>query len=86
MDVRRVTGILLGMILFLALGSFLYLGTPQIEAGNESRNNTHGEDTAWINAEIEALEKNPEMQIAEWVIIRKIREVDIWVYKFTSEN
>ncbi|MDD2666127.1 MAG: hypothetical protein PHD13_06960 [Methanocellales archaeon] len=49
-------------------------------------NETECEDIAWINSEIEGLEKKPELQIAEWVIIRKIKEVDIWVYELTPEN
>ncbi len=82
----RVRGFLVVIILVLALTFSFSLGSPQIEAGNDSRNNTQGEDTAWINAEIEDLEKNPEMQIAGWTITTGLKEVDIWVYELTPEN
>jgi len=47
---------------------------------------TKDEDTTWINAEIEDLEKVPEMQIAAWMIDIGEKEVDIWVYELTPEN
>ncbi|MGB2728638.1 MAG: hypothetical protein WBD09_09215 [Halobacteriota archaeon] len=47
---------------------------------------TKDEDTTWINAEIEDLEKKPEMQIAAWMIDIGEKEVDIWVYELTLEN
>jgi len=86
----RVRGFFVVIILVLALTFSFSLGSPRIEAGNDSRDNTQGEDTAWINAEIEDLEKNPEMQIAGWTITTitttGLKEVDIWVYELTPEN
>ncbi|HIH36952.1 MAG TPA: hypothetical protein HA232_03485 [Methanocellales archaeon] len=62
------------------------VGSPSDSAKTYPPNETECEDIAWINSEIEDLEKNPELQIAEWVIIRKIKEVDIWVYELAPEN
>jgi hypothetical protein len=95
MKKKIAVGMFLVLAIAFALGfAQLYPGASEAaevecEGGDGEAiapNETGYENITWINAEIEDLEKKSEMQIAEWVIVRKIKEVDIWVYKFTSEN
>jgi|GEM_PF-2770129 PGF-CTERM protein len=81
--------IAVGMFLILAIAfalGFETIDRPSVSAVVYSPNETENGNTTWINAEIEDLEKKPELQIAGWIISSGVKEVDLWVYELTPEN